>query len=53
MRVAGLPGIQVVAGAKRRDLRKLALERRVEDRGEDGIRLVAEVNQAFRLAYSG
>jgi len=47
MRVAGLPGIQVVAGAERDDLRELALERRVQDRGENGVRLVAEVNQAF------
>jgi hypothetical protein len=47
MRIAGLPGTKVVAGVERDDLRELALERRVQDRREDGVRLALEVNQAF------
>ena len=47
VRVARLPGIQIVAGAERNDLPELALDRRVQNRGEDGVRFVLKVNQAF------
>nr|MBI3612209.1 hypothetical protein [Nitrospirota bacterium] len=47
MRVARLPGIQVVAGAERSDLSEFALDRRVQNRGEDGVRFALKVNQAF------
>lgn len=49
--VARFPGIQIVAGVERGDLPELALDRRLQNRGEDGVRFVLKVNQAFRLAY--
>jgi hypothetical protein len=47
VRVARVPGIQIVAGVERGDLGELALERRVQNRGEDGVRFSLKVNQAF------
>ncbi len=45
MRVARVPGSQIVPGIERRDLRQLALERRAQDRREDGVRFMLEINQ--------
>jgi len=47
MRVAGFPGIQVVADVERGDLREFALDRRMQDRREDGVGFMAKVDQAF------
>jgi hypothetical protein len=47
VRVARFPDIQIVAGVERGDLPELALDRRVQNRGEDGVRFALKVNQAF------
>jgi hypothetical protein len=36
-----------MAGVEHNDLGELALERRVQNRGEDGVRLALKVNQTF------
>lgn len=36
-----------MVSAERSDLSELALDRRVQNRGEDGVRFALKVNQAF------